>query len=492
MANQQIIEVKTLGTEKASRSLGKVDRSIGDLATSALKYAAAAGAIIAVTKKAIDAYGIQEQAEKRLEVATGRNIDALKRQAAALQQVTTFGDEMILGVQASIAAFVDDEEAIKKATAATLDLAAATGMDLKSAGDLVAKSLGSSTNALSRYGIEVTGAVGSTERLDTLVGNIADKFDGQAAAAAETMAGSIQQAKNAMGDAAESIGGLLAPAVTQIAQGFKWAAENVQAFIASINANALEVTQNDDKLAKLRRQMESYAVILGQVTEGSAIHQKTSEAMRKVTEEYTLIIQKQAEAERKLREEIEATFTVQMARAARMPELFTAQNVALMEQQQIITDLRTDYDKYGGVMLENGLKGVAMAQDQAAASKALANQYLVEGVFGYVKSALANIPFPFGLIAAGIAATGANALFNSIVPTKSAATEMDEVITRPTYIRVGDQPGSLGERVTVSHAGGSPQGGGGVNITFNGNVTDREYVRGFIIPEIQKAMRLNA
>ncbi len=46
MANQQIIEVKTLGTEKASRSLGKVDRSIGDLATSALKYAAAAGAII--------------------------------------------------------------------------------------------------------------------------------------------------------------------------------------------------------------------------------------------------------------------------------------------------------------------------------------------------------------------------------------------------------------------------------------------------------------
>jgi hypothetical protein len=301
----------------------------------------------------------------------------------------------------------------------------------------------------------------------------------------------------------------LAPAVTQIAQGFKWAAENVQAFIASINANALEVTQNDDKLAKLRRQMESYAVILGQVTEGSAIHQKTSEAMRKVTEEYTLIIQKQAEAERKLREEIEATFTVQMARAARMPELFTAQNVALMEQQQIITDLRTDYDKYGGVMLEIGaaftetagllatlagedygrqLQAMRLAQFGAIASTAAgaAKAFQQGGVLGFAGAA--------AVTAAGLAqvATIQNAIGSARAASRSAATEMDEVITRPTYIRVGDQPGSLGERVTVSHAGGSPQGGGGVNITFNGNVTDREYVRGFIIPEIQKAMRLNA
>jgi len=32
-------------------------------------------------------------------------------------------------------------------------------MDLAGAADLVSKTLGSSTNALSRYGIEVTGAV---------------------------------------------------------------------------------------------------------------------------------------------------------------------------------------------------------------------------------------------------------------------------------------------------------------------------------------------
>ena len=112
----------------------------------------------------------------------GRTSQALLDQASALQSVTTFGDENIIQAQALIAAFTDDEEAIKRATEATLDLAAAKGMDLFAAADLVAKTLGSSTNALSRYGIEVVGAVGSTERLNSLTGNLAETFGGQAAA----------------------------------------------------------------------------------------------------------------------------------------------------------------------------------------------------------------------------------------------------------------------------------------------------------------------
>jgi hypothetical protein len=199
-------------------------------AKSAALYAAAyigVRGIINLTKQAIEAFGIQERAEKKLEVALGGVNQSLLKQASALQQLTTFGDEAIIGVQASIAAFTDNEEAIKRATEATLDMAAATGMDLKAAGDLVAKSLGSSTNALSRYGIEVTGAVGSTERLDTLVGNIADKFAGQAAASAETMAGKMQQASNAVGDAAEAVGGLFAPAVKISAEAVKFLAEGL-------------------------------------------------------------------------------------------------------------------------------------------------------------------------------------------------------------------------------------------------------------------------
>ena len=87
-------------------------------------------------------------------------------------------------------------------------------MDLTVAADLVSKTLGSSTNAMSRYGIQVTGAVGSTERLESLTNNLANVFGGQASAQAETMSGKLDQMKNAAGDTAEAIGDLLSPVVT--------------------------------------------------------------------------------------------------------------------------------------------------------------------------------------------------------------------------------------------------------------------------------------
>lgn len=225
--------VKERGASKVKKGFQGVDKSMANAAKSAAKYAAGylgARGIINLTKSVIEAFGVQEQAEKRLTIATGRNIDALKQQASALQQLTTSGDEMIIGVQASLAAFADSDEEIKRLTVSTLDLAAATGMDLKAAGDLIAKSYGSSTNALSRYGIEVTGVANSTERLDTLTSNIAARFAGQAAAAAETMAGKMQQAKNAVGDLAEVMGEALSDSVIDLAGVLKTATEGVIAF----------------------------------------------------------------------------------------------------------------------------------------------------------------------------------------------------------------------------------------------------------------------
>ena len=132
-----------------------------------LLFSFAVGLGTAAMKKLFDNMIKQEKVEKKLEQALGRTSSALLNQASALQKVTTFGDEAIIGAQALIASFVDDEEQIKAATEATLDLAAAKGMDLNAAADLVSKTLGSSTNALSRYGITVEGTVGSSKRLES-------------------------------------------------------------------------------------------------------------------------------------------------------------------------------------------------------------------------------------------------------------------------------------------------------------------------------------
>jgi len=233
--NIKDMELKAKGTEK---ELGRMRvattglrRTMGALRNNLLLVSFAFGGTVAAISKMVKAYGQQELAEKKLSTALGHTSQALLNQASALQAVTTFGDENIISAQALIAAFTDDEEAIKRATEATLDLAAAKGMDLFAAADLVAKTLGSTTNAMSRYGIEVTGAVGSTERLNTLTQNIAKTFGGQAKAQAETLTGSLTQMGNAVGDTAESIGGLLAPAVIVTAGVIKTLSEELNRVI---------------------------------------------------------------------------------------------------------------------------------------------------------------------------------------------------------------------------------------------------------------------
>ena len=237
------IRVTAKGTEETKRKLGGVEGGLRSLGKSAAMAAAGffgARMLIQGLKSAVTASAAQELAEKKLEAALGKTSKALLAHASALQQVTMFGDETILEAQAMLAAFIKDEEQLKLATQATLDLAAAKGFDLVSAADLVGKSVGSSTNALTRYGIEVKGVVGSTERLEMLTTNVARLFGGQAAAQAETMAGTMTQMKNAVGDAAEAIGEALGPAVIAISKGLKTAAEWVSRFFGGFKPVEIE------------------------------------------------------------------------------------------------------------------------------------------------------------------------------------------------------------------------------------------------------------
>lgn len=239
---REMRKMRTAGV-KASKDMQSAAKSITsfkDLAVGIGSVIVAYRTLTRVVGSAMDAYATQQNAEKTLEVAIGGTNQALLDQASALQKVTVFGDEAIIGVQAMIGSFIKDEEQIKKATKATLDLAQAKGMDLKAAGDLVSKTLGSSTNAMSRYGIEVNGAVGSTERLESLTQNIQRLFGGQAAAAATTMSGRIQQMKNAFGDLQEVTVKLIAPAITSLAEDLTALAENAQKVIDAFAKFSIE------------------------------------------------------------------------------------------------------------------------------------------------------------------------------------------------------------------------------------------------------------
>ncbi len=201
---------------KSSRTALQTMSNIGNIATGMYSVYRIGTQVVNVAQQAIDAYKVQEQAEKKLATALGHTSEELLNYASAMQKVTTHGDEEIIQAQALIAAFVKDEEQIKLLTKATLDLADAKGMSLTAAADLVSKTIGSSTNALSRYGIEVKGAVDSTERLNSLLENINEKFGGQAEALAQTETGKLQQAYNQLGDSMERVGQIAAKIITPV------------------------------------------------------------------------------------------------------------------------------------------------------------------------------------------------------------------------------------------------------------------------------------
>ncbi len=125
-----------------------------------------------------------------------------------------------------------------------LDFSAAQGIGLTDAAKLLSKSLGSSTNALTRYGIEITGAVGSQERLETAITNMSSKFLGQAEAAT-VGAGKLQQFENQVGDLQEKIGGLIVRGITPFVNGLARLVGNISDFVKPSKEmqNELALTQ---------------------------------------------------------------------------------------------------------------------------------------------------------------------------------------------------------------------------------------------------------
>jgi hypothetical protein len=179
------------------------------------------GAIVNFGKKAVELADVQAKAEAKLKTALDGNADAytrLTKLASDLQGKTLFGDEKTIEAMSFLAAMEMSESEIKKMIPLIQDFATAQNMDLNQAAKLVAKSFGGSTNAMSRYGIEITGAAGSVDRLNQLQEGLNNQVGGQAKAAAESGSGAIGQLSNAMGDLYEVLGQKLTPAINAMAK----------------------------------------------------------------------------------------------------------------------------------------------------------------------------------------------------------------------------------------------------------------------------------
>ena len=160
--------------------------------------------------KALKMFGEQEKVSLKLNNALGFNTVRLRKLASEMQNVTGVGDEVIISAQSILASFVKNEKQVAKLTTTILDLSAGLGIDLNSAANLVGKTIGSTTNSMSRYGVAVQGAANSNQRINSLVTNTNLLFGDMAKIAGSATLGSLNKLGASFGDLVVGLGGLLA------------------------------------------------------------------------------------------------------------------------------------------------------------------------------------------------------------------------------------------------------------------------------------------
>jgi hypothetical protein len=276
MAKRFTVSAVLEAQDRASREIDQVQGSLGRLGgllRTGLVAAAAAGAaaltgFVAVMRRAVGASNVQADALNRLTAALAPLGDAaagvtqrLEAQAAALQKVTTFGDEAILKGQALFASFSRNEDEIRAATKAALDLSAALGQDLQTSFQLLGRAAAGNTSALSRYGIVVDESIPQSERFAAALEKINEQFGGQAEAQARTFQGRVTQMKNAFGDLLEVLGDAitqneaLAGAIDQVTEAMSSARAQkaVRSFSDAIAELVAEVVRATGDLADFAR-----------------------------------------------------------------------------------------------------------------------------------------------------------------------------------------------------------------------------------------------
>ena len=188
--------------------------------------------IVAAFGLSVRAFGQQEDAVNALSAALANAgedaaaaVPKFKRFAAAMQQQTIYGDELILSQMAYAKNLGVTTDQLEDAAKAAIGLAAKYKIDLQTAMMLVGRASKGQTQMLTRYGIVMDESLSAQEKFNQLLVIGAGAF-GLAEAEAKTMTGQLGQMKNAVSDAAEEIGKVLAPTVKRLALAVKEAARD--------------------------------------------------------------------------------------------------------------------------------------------------------------------------------------------------------------------------------------------------------------------------
>ena len=512
MADQKVnIKVTTQGATKAKQELGGLSGSINKMgkavgiATTA--YFGARG-LISGLSTVITLAGEQEQAEKKLSFALGRTSKALLDQATALQKTTRFGDEATIAQMGFLASIGFTEEKIKEVIPVAMDLAEATGMSLESAVRNTAKTFSGMAGELGELVPQIRELSAEQMKAGDAVKVMGELFEGQASAQAETLTGKLEQTKNAIGDAGESLGELLAPTVILTANAVAFLSDKLVSgakFIGDLIAGSDTAKDTTNEFAgaqkKLAEETERANVALkDQLTEEELRNQFSEKTVAGYQaeiaqlEELKMVLQGKSELEIEMRkaggssgvsdaikEEIDSLISLR----AQVLLLQDAEDDRELKKKQI--ELEKEKKKLKGEALIQDLKSAALSgQSAIGAMKSVVRAETMEAVSGYISSVLKGTPYPLNLILAAGGGGLVAGLMDKALSTVTAETGFEGVVTKPTMFLTGEN--NKPEQVSVTPLGGGSASG--ITVNISAPLVDDTVVES-IIPAIERAKRMN-
>ena len=207
--------------KQAETATSKLEKSVAKLGKQ-LAGVFAASKLYAFSKNAVKAFAADEKAARSLALAlanTGNAFAAIgvEQFIGDLQRATGVLDDDLRPAFRALLTATGDVKKSQDALALALDISAGTGKDLGAVSAALSRGFLGQTTALSRLGAGLDKATLKTGDMDVILGQLTDKFRGQALAAAEGYSGAIAKLTVASNNAKEIIGKDLLDAMQLIA-----------------------------------------------------------------------------------------------------------------------------------------------------------------------------------------------------------------------------------------------------------------------------------
>lgn len=246
--------------DQVKEHVGELGGGIGGMAAGAV---AAFAAVVLEIGDAVVEFAKAEQASNSLTQALatqGLDIsdltDKYKEQAEALSLSTGASQTAITQGQAVLQNYLGQKEITDELTQAVLDFAAANRIDVTEAFQLFGKTIGTTHDALARYGVDLGDAVTRSDRLAKVVEITEQRFGGQAAAA-NTGVGSIRGLKAAFEELQVHLGSLFAPIVEKIIGSLTRLARVADGVIKQFASGKPEIKDYSDEISGLREKIKT-------------------------------------------------------------------------------------------------------------------------------------------------------------------------------------------------------------------------------------------